>query len=149
MGDRATLHRLWEKWALPFISVSGDKPLTGAALINVSADRPSRFYTLIVEQEVLSFKPSGMRPMMEAIRNNSLHTDYFYIGPDKYLVTAILENVYCARCVNARNLSGCGVIISRHAPFIIIATYEGAVCEACKAAEVVESFLDQLSQAVA
>lgn len=144
MGDKALLHRAWDRWAPTTIAAHG-KPLTGAAVVTVAPDRPFRFSTLVVEQQGLNLKPADVRPLMEGVRDNSLHKDFFSIGPYRYMVTTVDEHLYAARCINSKDAAGAGAIISRTFSYVIIATYQGSCCAATKAVAAIEAFVDHVS----
>ncbi|OAE32935.1 hypothetical protein AXG93_673s1120 [Marchantia polymorpha subsp. ruderalis] len=47
MGERAMLHRLWDKWSSIYVAPDGGKALCGAAVVNLASDRPIRFPGLV------------------------------------------------------------------------------------------------------
>ncbi|CAM6088075.1 unnamed protein product [Calypogeia fissa] len=145
MGERAMLHRLWDKWASVNVSPSGGKPLTGAAVVNLASNRPIRFPGLVLEQEGLALKSADVRPIIAGVRDLTLHTECIILDSCKYVVTTVYENIYCARRSDAPSPSWGGAIIARTPAYLVISIYQGSIGAAAKALAATELLMDQLT----
>ncbi|THU52533.1 hypothetical protein C4D60_Mb10t04970 [Musa balbisiana] len=143
MADWASTHRLWEKWASNNVGSSGE-PLKAALLLNYDPSAPSRLLSLIAEQEGTDLKAVDLNPFIDFVKRNNLQKEFFFIGPEQYLVTSIYEHWFCARCVNTLNPGGEGAIIMQIASHLLIGMYEGSIGAASRAMVAVDQFAWQL-----
>ncbi|CAL9059735.1 uncharacterized protein LOC135596224 [Musa acuminata AAA Group] len=143
MADWTSTHRLWEKWASNNVGSSGE-PLKAALLLNYDPSAPSRLLSLIAEQEGTDLKAVDLNPFIDFVKRNNLQKEFFFIGPEQYLVTSIYEHWFCARCVNTLNPGGEGAIIMQIASHLLIGMYEGSIGAASRAMVAVDQFAWQL-----
>ncbi|XP_009381034.2 uncharacterized protein LOC103969267 [Musa acuminata AAA Group] len=143
MADWTSTHRLWEKWASNNVGSSGE-PLKAALLLNYDPSAPSRLLSLIAEQEGTDLKAVDLNPFIDFVKQNNLQKEFFFIGPEQYLVTSIYEHWFCARCVNTLNPGGEGAIIMQIASHLLIGMYEGSIGAASLAMVAVDQFAWQL-----
>ncbi|KAJ8480114.1 hypothetical protein OPV22_023841 [Ensete ventricosum] len=145
MTDWASTHRLWEKWASNNVGSSGE-PLKAALLLNYDPSAPSRLLSLIAEQEGTDLKAVDLNPFIDFVKRNNLQKEFFFIGPEQYLVTSIYEHWFHARCVNTLMPGGEGAIVMQIASHLLIGMYEGSIGAASRAMVAVDQFSWQLSR---
>ncbi|KAJ3700932.1 hypothetical protein LUZ61_004637 [Rhynchospora tenuis] len=121
-------------------------PLKGALLLNYDPSGPSRLLPIIAEQEGTSFKAIDMQPFLDYVKQNNLQMEIFSIGRSQYMVTSIHEHWFCARCINASNPDGEGVIIMQIGAYLLVALYEGSLGSASQAMVAVDQFECQLNK---
>ncbi|CAL9101801.1 unnamed protein product [Musa textilis] len=143
MADWSSTHRLWEKWASNNVGSSGE-PLNAALLLNYDPSSPSRLLSLIAEQEGTDLKAVELNPFIDFVKRNNLQKEFFFIGPEQYLVTSIYEHWFCARCVNTQKPGGEGAIVMQIASHLLIGMYEGSIGAASRAMVAVDQLAWQL-----
>lgn len=151
MVEWGTLHALWEKWASACVGYSdAGEPLRAAILLNnncnMEVSASSRYLPIIVEQKGMKLIPADVRQLIESVKQNNLHADFFFIGASKYLVTSVHDHWYCARCVNATNPAGQGAIVVQTAAFILVTIYEGSIGAASEAMAATDYLMEQLNR---
>ncbi|OAY78210.1 hypothetical protein ACMD2_19293 [Ananas comosus] len=120
MGDWASTHKLWEKWASNNIGSSGE-PLKAALLLNYDPTGPSRLLSVIAEQEGIKLKAVDLLPFLDFVKRKNWQMEFFSLGQNQYLVTSIHEHWFCARCVNTSKPGGEGVIVMQTGSFLLVA----------------------------
>ncbi|KAL2645499.1 hypothetical protein R1flu_013086 [Riccia fluitans] len=145
MGERAMLHRLWDKWSTLYVSPAGGKALCGAAIVNLASDRPIRFPGLVLEQEGMELKSADVRPIIAGVRDYNLHNECIVLNSHKYYVTATYENLYYARRGDAPAMPWGGAIIGRTPTYLVIAIYQGTYGAAAKALAATEVLMEQIT----
>ncbi|URE43571.1 hypothetical protein MUK42_25713 [Musa troglodytarum] len=163
MADWSSTHRLWEKWASNNVGSSGE-PLKAALLLNYDPSSPSRLLSLMygyhgeigneisrafnvrhrAEQEGTDLKAVELNPFIDFVKRNNLQKEFFFIGPEQYLVTSIYEHWFCARCVNTQKPGGEGAIVMQIASHLLIGMYEGSIGAASRAMVAVDQLAWQL-----
>ncbi|BBN03247.1 hypothetical protein MPTK1_2g22000 [Marchantia polymorpha subsp. ruderalis] len=145
MGERAMLHRLWDKWSSIYVAPDGGKALCGAAVVNLASDRPIRFPGLVLEQEGMELKSADVRPIIAGVRDYNLQNECIVLDSCKYFVTATYENMYCARREDAPTLPWGGAIIGRTPAYLVISKYQGTYGAAAKALAATEVLMEQIT----
>ncbi|KAL3698839.1 hypothetical protein R1sor_012915 [Riccia sorocarpa] len=145
MGERAMLHRLWDKWCSLYVSSDGVKALCGAAIVNLATDRPIRFPGLVLEQEGMELKSADVRPIITGVRDHNLHNECIILDSHKYYVTAMYENLYCARRGDSPKVPWGGAIIGQTPTYLVIAIYKGSYGAAAKALAATEVLMEQIT----
>ncbi|XP_020081413.1 uncharacterized protein LOC109705062 isoform X2 [Ananas comosus] len=120
MGDWASMHKLWEKWASNNIGSSGE-PLKAALLLNYDPTGPSRLLSVIAEQEGIKLKAVDLLPFLDFVKRKNWQMEFFSLGPNQYMVTSIHKHWFCARCVNTSKPGGEGVIVMQTGSFLLVA----------------------------
>uniref|UniRef100_A0A0E0L036 Uncharacterized protein n=1 Tax=Oryza punctata TaxID=4537 RepID=A0A0E0L036_ORYPU len=83
----------------------------------------------IAEQEGTELKAVDLQPFLDFVRRNNLQMEFFSIGSNQYLVTSIHEHWFCARCINAIQPEGEGVIVMEIGAYL----YDGSLVSASQA----------------
>nr|CAD1831415.1 unnamed protein product [Ananas comosus var. bracteatus] len=145
MGDWASTHKLWEKWASNNIGSSGE-PLKAALLLNYDPTGPSRLLSVIAEQEGIKLKAVDLLPFLDFFKRKNWQMEFFSLGPNQYMVTSTHKHWFCARCVNTSKPGGEGVIVMQTGSFLLVAMYEGSLGSASQAMVAVDHLAWQMSR---
>ncbi|KAK9215136.1 hypothetical protein WN944_007139 [Citrus x changshan-huyou] len=143
--DWSFVHKTWEKWASTSVGSSGE-PLKAALLINYDPTGPSRLLSTIAEQEGMKADAVDLTEFVDFVKLNKLQTDCFFIGKNQYIVTAIHENWFCARCLNTVKAAGEGAIVMQTKAFLLVALYDGSIGPASRAMASADQLAWQLSR---
>ncbi|XP_052155067.1 uncharacterized protein LOC127773093 [Oryza glaberrima] len=138
-ADWIWARRSWEKWAGKHVGASG-KPVKAALLLNYDPTGPSRLLPVVAEQEGTELKAVDLLPFLDFVRRNNLQMEFFSIGSNQYLVTSIHEHWFCARCVNAVQPEGEGVIVMEIGAYLLVCMYDGSLGSASQAMVAVDQF---------
>ncbi|XP_066167188.1 uncharacterized protein [Oryza sativa Japonica Group] len=131
-ADWMWARRSWEKWAGKHVGASG-KPVKAALLLNYDPTGPSRLLPVVLcstEQSADGILLYWLKPVNIVIASSAF-TD---------LVTSIHEHWFCARCVNAVQPEGEGVIVMEIGAYLLVCMYDGSLGSASQAMVAVDQF---------